>query len=175
MPLPKTRVGLLNPAHLIGRERDLLGAGTFFEAQQTLVPIADLVLDEHLLNRRRAQRYASQAQLVAQAHAAPHRVGKRQVDQLLDNLRRRRERMVTHDRRHVLEAVESVRLKPPLPLVEARAIEAASPASLRDVPQPSGELQYGEPLTRQLLGGILGRHASDVLDHRVPSSFSSTA
>jgi hypothetical protein len=63
-------------------------------------------------------------------------------------------------------------LKPALPLVEARTIDAAASARFGDVPQRLIQLNRREALASDLLGGIFGCHSRKSLLHSVPRLFS---
>lgn len=84
-------------------------------------------------------------------------IGRMLERQRLDPLHNRfgrRLRMALVDRRQVLQPLEALRLEPPLPLVEARPVQPALPASLRDIPEFLRKLQHAQPAPRQLRIGV---------------------
>ena len=56
-----------------------------------------------------------------------------------DHFRWRGLRVALVDRRQVFQPIEALRLKPPLPLVEARPVQAALSACFSDIPQFPGQ------------------------------------
>jgi hypothetical protein len=82
--------------------------------------------------------------------AAIGRMLKRQRLDPLHYRLRRRLRVALVDRRQVLQPLKALRLEPTLPLVEARPVQPALPACLRDVPELLGKFQHTQPALRQL-------------------------
>ncbi len=63
-------------------------------------------------------------------------------------------RVALVDRRQVFQPLEALRLKPPLPFVEAGPVQAALATRLGDVAQFPRQFNDDEPLLRELAGRI---------------------
>jgi hypothetical protein len=157
MPLAEAGVQLLEEGHLLRAQLDGLLGILPLQRQPALVPGAQPFVVQDLLHRDRRHPPAFQRQQRLDPVAAVSRVGQRQLFDPRHHLRSRRHRMRLGDRRQVLEPVQALQLEAPLPVVEARPVDAAAPAGLGDVAQPLGQLQHRHPPMRQLLRRILGR------------------
>jgi hypothetical protein len=128
----------------------LLGV-LLLERQPALVPRAEALVVEDLLDRGRRQAPALQRQERLEPVAAIGRVEQRQRRDPRHHLGRRGHRVALGDRRQVLEAIQALELEAPLPVVEAGPVDPAAPAGLGDVAQPLRQFQHRHPPMRQLL------------------------
>lgn len=154
VPLAEARVLLLEEVDLLLREFDRLLGIAPFQRQPALFAQAEIVIVEDLLDRDRRDPGALQHQQRLDAIAAIGWVLHRQRQDALHHFVGRRLRVRSVDRRQVFQAIETVRLKPPLPLIEAGAVHAAPPARLRRIAQPRRQIQHRQALLCHLRLGI---------------------
>lgn len=136
--LAKRRIELLDEGDLLGGELDRGLGIAGLQRQPAVVTRAEIVVVEDLLDGDRRHPLALQHQHRLDAIAAIGRVIKRQGEDALAHLDRRRLRVRLVDRRQVFQAGETFELEPALPLVEARPIHAATATGLRCVTQLLG-------------------------------------
>jgi hypothetical protein len=109
---------------------------------------------QDLLDRDRRDPDALERQHRLVPVAAIGRVLQRQRLYPLHRLRRGRLRVRPVDRRQVLQTLEALRLKPPLPFIEAGPVKPALPTRLGDIAELPGQFQHAQPALRQLRIGV---------------------
>ena len=163
--LPEAGVELLQEGHLLRGECDHLLGILPLERQPALMPAAQVLVVEDPLDRDRRYPAAFQGQQRLDPVAPVGWMLQRQCLDPCHDLRRRGHRMALRDRRQVLQPIQPVGLKAPLPVVEAGPVDPATPAGLGDVVQPLGQFQDRQPAMRQLLVGVLGHHLARCFGH----------
>lgn len=124
-----------SPVMHLGRQFDrLLGIG-LLQGQPAIGLRPQPTFVQDLLDGDRGDPDALQRQHRFEPVAAIGRMRQCQRPDALHRLRRGGLRMALVDRRQVLQPLEALRLEPPLPFVEAGAIQAALPTGLGNVPQ----------------------------------------
>ena len=168
MPLPEAGIELLQERRLLGAQLDRLLGVLALERQPALVPRAEPLVVEDLLDGDRRQPPAFQRQQRLEPVAAIGRMHQRQRLDPRHHLGWRGHRVALGDRRQILQPVQTLELEAPLPIVEAGPVDPATSASLGDVAQPLGQLQHRQPAMRQLRVRVLGRDPTCRLCHRSP-------
>ncbi len=154
MALAEAGVQPLDERRLLGRDLDLLVCIGLFQRQPATGARAEICGVEDLLDGDRRDGDPFQAQERFQPVAAIGWMLERQSPDPLHRRRRGRLRMALVDRRQILQALEALGLKAPLPFVEAGAVETALPARLRDTPKLLGQIQDTQAMMRNLGGRI---------------------
>jgi hypothetical protein len=166
MALAEAEIELLQEGRLLRGQLDRPLGVLLLERQPALVPGAQALVVQDLLDGDRRDPPPHERQQRLEPVAAIGGVSERQSLDRRHHLGRRGHRVRLGDRRQVLQPVEAVQLEPPLPVVEARPIDAAAPAGLGDIAQPLGQLQHRQPPMRQLRIRVIGRDPTRRLCHR---------